>query len=172
MLHWNWWCAVDVSPRRTKFTLGTLDWRYQLPQRVESCSWRQGTDPERMLRRVDVLEQRHQIVINTYVVTSRTPWNWIDEIGSRGRPVVTVNLEELDDVRRACHSFGIHSGGFRGVWLCCLAMSRESRDPGRSTWTGWDWVYAGFSRQVRWLGAHLQSEGLGNPGVSGIAIQP
>lgn len=169
MLQRGWWCAVDMAPRRTEITLGTFDWRYQLPIRVESCSWYGGTDLGRVLRRVEVLELRYQIGIKTYVVTSRTPGSCIDELCRRCR-VVTVNFEELEDVRQACHALGIHFSGLRGVWLCCLAMSRHSTDPGRSTWTGWDWVYAGFCRQVRSLAAHLQSAGLGNPEMSGLAV--
>lgn len=169
MLKTGWWCAVDMDPRRTEITLGTLDWRYRLPLRVESCNWRGCTDPGRVLRRVEVLERRYQIGIDTCVVTSRTPGPCIDELRPNRR-VVTVNSEELEDVRQACHALGICSSGRRGVWLCCLALSRQSADPGRSTWTGWDWVYAGFCRQVRSLGAHLQSEGLGDPEMSGLAV--
>lgn len=168
MLHWRWWCAVDMDPRRTEITLGTLDWRYHLPPRVESCDWRGCTG--RVLRRVEVLESRYLIGIDTFVVTSRTPGPCIDELRARGRRVATVLSEDLEDVRRACRLLGIHSSGLRGVWLCCLAMSRQSPDPGRSTWTGWDWIYAGLCRQVRSLGAHLQCEGLSTPGVSGLAV--
>lgn len=169
MLHW--WCAVDMDPRRTEITLGTLDWCYRLPLRVENTGWRGYTDPGRVIRRVEVWESRYQISIDTFVVTSRTPWPCINELRGRGCcRLETVLYEDLEDVRRACRSLGIHPGGQRGVWLCSLAMSRVASDTSRSTWTSWDWIYAGLCLQVRSLGSNLQAEGLANPGISRSAV--
>ncbi|MBT9589078.1 PaaI family thioesterase [bacterium] len=80
------------------------------------------------------------------------------EIRNGDRVVVeTVLYEDLEDVRRACRSLGIQPGGQRGVWLCSLAMSRVASYTSRSTWTSWDWIYAGLCRQVRALASNLQA---------------
>lgn len=164
-----WWCAVDMDPRGTEITLGTLDWRCRLPLRVESTGWRECTDPGRVIGRVETWESRYQVSVKLFVVTSRTPWACIDKLCGRGSRVETVLYEDLEDVLQAGGLLGLHPGGRRGVWLCSLAMSRQVAIPSRSTWTGWDWIYAGLCRQVRSLAGHLQSEGLANPAISGSA---